>query len=158
MNDKTPIPMEDLSFDAKVLAGSWFGLGMRSTVTLHLMESQPTARTQAAIDELVSKGVIAVEPFNELGGLVHRPLVDCGEAALWLRRLVMEEGRSSEADWPLYEAIDEQGAYERMSPFGKGVWAGEKHGAKPRDNPFAKDTDPESHARWEKGRRTATRR
>lgn len=158
MNEQKTIPMDDLSFDAKVLAGAWFGMGMKTTVTLHLVESQPTKRTQDAIDELVSKGVMGVEPFNDLGGLVHRPLVDCSEAFRWLRGVVEDETMSAEAKWPLYEAIDERGAYERMTPYGKGVWDGERKGAKPRDNPYDRVSAPERHACWEKGRRNATRR
>lgn len=106
MNAERSNPMDDLSFDAKVLAGAWFGMGMKTTITLHLVESQPTARTQAAIDELTSKGVMGVEPFNDLGGLVYRPLVDCSEASRWLRGIVMDESRSDQAKWPLYEPID----------------------------------------------------
>jgi len=52
----------DLSADALFLAGSLFnmmapGVG---TVTFHMRESRPTARTQAALDELVAAEAVKV--------------------------------------------------------------------------------------------------
>jgi hypothetical protein len=159
MTDTTTIPMDDLGFDAKVLAGAWFGMGMRTSVTLHLRESRPTARTQAAMDELVSRGVMSAEPFNEFGGLVLKPLVDCRDASRWFHGIMGTTGEGGDpeavarAKWTLYEAIDEDQAYELMTPFGKGVWDKEKRGRKPRDNPYDAETAPLDYAQWRKGHR-----
>lgn len=66
----------ELSFDAKFLAGALFammepGVG---TLTFGMRESKPTARTQAALDELVAKNAAMVRPFNKFGGVVYTPL------------------------------------------------------------------------------------
>lgn len=157
---QTAIDMDALGFDAKVLAGSSFGMGMKTSVTLMQRESHATARTQAAFDELVERGVVAVEPYNEFGGLVYRPLVDCGEAFRWLHAIIMDESRpelKTQASWQLYEPIDENQAYDLMTPFGKGVWDKERRGLKPKDNPYDATTQADDHARWRKGHRCGGR-
>lgn len=80
------IDLSILSDDAKAIAGCWFALmkpNSQSALTLHLIENKPAPRTQDALDELVGKGVLSVEPFNEFGGLVYKPLVDCHDAFKW---------------------------------------------------------------------------
>ena len=82
--------MEDdvLSDDAKAVAGGWFGF-MRpgaGRVTCHMRETKPTARAQAAIDELVAAGIVKVSKFNRYGGLVYEPLKDCTEYRRWLAK------------------------------------------------------------------------
>lgn len=62
----------ELSFDAKILAGALFGI-MMTEVTFHMVESQPTARTQAALDEMVCKGALTCKPFNSLGAVSYKP-------------------------------------------------------------------------------------
>ena len=81
--------MDGLSDDAKAIAGCWFAkmrVGGDSALTLHLVELKPAPRTQAALDELVDRGAISVEPFNGSGGLVYKPQVDCFEAFSWFMR------------------------------------------------------------------------
>ncbi len=75
---------EDLSDDAKVVFGALFGLGTKTTLTHHLRESVPTARTFDALTELVAKGYLSCEPYNRFGGLVYRPLKDPRPAFKWL--------------------------------------------------------------------------
>jgi hypothetical protein len=83
----TDINLEPLSKRARALAGVWFGM-MRpdscSGVTMNLRELKPTEITQAAIDELLAAGIISKEPFNEYGGIVYKPLVDCWPAFIWM--------------------------------------------------------------------------
>lgn len=160
MTDERKIDLDDVSFDAKVLAAAWFGMGMKTTVTTHLRESRPAARTQQAIDELIAKGVVSVEPFNEFGGRVYKPLVDCRDASRWLHGVLGDTSRGDEADlarWKLHEKIDEDQAYELMTPYGQGVWDKEKRGRKPSDNPYDKAAAPDDHARWLKGYRKGVR-
>ena len=77
--------MDGLSDDAKAIAGVWFARMTPKSdgLTLHLRENKPAPRTQAALDELVDRGVISVSRFNRYGGLVYKPLVDCWEAFVW---------------------------------------------------------------------------
>jgi hypothetical protein len=76
---------DDLSFDAKCVLGAWFGMGGKTVVTLHLRDSEPTLRCRAALNELVENKVLSVEPFNQFGGEVYKPLVEnAGEFMRWL--------------------------------------------------------------------------
>lgn len=74
----------DLSDDAKVLLGCWFGIGL-TEVSFALREGRPTERTQAAIDELVEKKVLHREPFQDRGFRL-KPLTDCEPYGRWLMR------------------------------------------------------------------------
>lgn len=74
----------ELSDDAKTVCGVWFGMGYKSVLNLHLRESQPTPRCKIALDELVSKKVLAVGPFNQFGGLTYKPLIDTRPLLAWL--------------------------------------------------------------------------
>ncbi len=74
----TKAQAEKLSADAKFFASSIFymmppGAGK---LTFQMIESRPSDRSQAALDELVAAGVVSVEPFNSLGGVTYRPLVE----------------------------------------------------------------------------------
>jgi hypothetical protein len=70
---------EGLSFDAKCIAGAWFGMMSpgKGTLTFELQTGRPTDRALDALSELVGAGVVSVEAFNEYGGLVYQPLIDC---------------------------------------------------------------------------------
>lgn len=75
-----------LSDDAKAIAGCWFAqmrVDGESSLTLHLETLKPAPRTQVALDELVAKQVVSVKPFNEFGGLVYKPLINCSPAFIW---------------------------------------------------------------------------
>lgn len=65
----------NLSDDAYFLACSLFSMMKPNdgTVTFRMQESRPTARTQAALDELVARGKLTVRPFNQFGGFVYSP-------------------------------------------------------------------------------------
>lgn len=78
------INLEPLSKRARCIAGLWFGMGMKTSVTHHLRESQPSLETRMALTELMEAGVISEEPFNRYGGLVYKPLVNCRPAWMWL--------------------------------------------------------------------------
>lgn len=58
-----------LSEDAEYLARNIFWYAGK--LTFQEVESKPTARTQAALDELVDTGILTVEPFNRFGGKVY---------------------------------------------------------------------------------------
>jgi len=79
--------MDDLSFDAKCIAGAWFGIMIpgKGGLTFQLQESAPSDRAQDALDELVRSKIISVEPFNRYGGLVYRPLINCSWGFEFLR-------------------------------------------------------------------------
>lgn len=101
--------IDTLSEDAKCLAGVWFGLmtPKKGKVTLQLVESRPAPRTQSALDELVEKGVISVEPYNKFGGLVYRPLIDCHDAYKYQARLFLS-GKGDHVNWQLMEPLRSQ--------------------------------------------------
>ena len=68
--------MAVLSADALYFAGTMFNMMVpgEGTLIFRMKESRPTARSQAALDELVAAGAISVAPFNQFGGLVYTPL------------------------------------------------------------------------------------
>lgn len=91
----------DLSDDAKVIYGAWFGMGL-TEVSFALREGKPTARTQGAIDELVAAGVAFREPFKEIGFRL-KPCHDAKPYQKWLR------ANMTKADFPLMDDIPARG-------------------------------------------------
>lgn len=79
IEQESPDVREVLSFDAKCIAGAWFGLmtAGKGELTFGLQSVRPTERAMAALAELVEHGVVSVEKFNRFGGLVYTPLTDC---------------------------------------------------------------------------------
>lgn len=64
--------MAALSQDAQFLGSALFSMmEVGGTLTFGMRESRPTARTQAALDELVQAGCVSVKPFNDFGGVVY---------------------------------------------------------------------------------------
>jgi hypothetical protein len=55
-----------------------------------MVESKPSPRSQAALDELVAAGLVKAEPFNSHGGVTYTPLVE------FPRRTKAPKG-----DWPI---------------------------------------------------------
>lgn len=88
-----------LSPDAMFLGSSLFSMMTPGDgkLTFGMRESRPTARTQAALDEMVKAKVVSVEPFNDLGGLTYRPLVSFRRPSQSLARRV--------GKWPITEPI-----------------------------------------------------
>lgn len=79
------VDLDAVSDDAKGILGAWFALfGSKSTLDLQLQENVPHPRTEAALAELVEKGIISVEPLSWRGGLRYRALKDCHPALAWL--------------------------------------------------------------------------
>ena len=94
MIERAEIDLSALTDDAKAIAGCWFAkmrVGGESKLTLQLVEHVPAPRTEAALAELVSKGVVSVEPFNRFGGLVYKPLIDCHPAFVWFMKNAKRE-------------------------------------------------------------------
>lgn len=84
--DRETLDLATLSDDAKAIAGCWFAkmkVDGESALTLHMVENVPAPRTEAALAELVERGVVSVAPFNRFGGLVYKPLIDCHPAFRW---------------------------------------------------------------------------
>lgn len=74
----------DLSTDAKILLGTSFAMGRKTSLTFQMNANRPTARTQAALDELLAKEALTSEPANSHGGVTYRPLIDTMPYALWV--------------------------------------------------------------------------
>jgi hypothetical protein len=97
---------DDLSFDAKGVAGAWFGMMVpgKGELTFQLQQGKPSERAQAALDELVTKDLISVEAFNRYGGLVYRPLVRFDAAFKWLG----EQVDNPDIKFPLIETVKDE--------------------------------------------------
>lgn len=70
MSKKSELP--EISDDAKMLLACTFMLGM-TDLTYRMQESRPSDRAKAALDELVSKGVLLKEKINMAGGIGFKP-------------------------------------------------------------------------------------
>jgi len=93
-----------LSIDARIVAGSLFGLfGEKAGVTFLMQENRPTARCQAALDELVSAGDLTVEDANTLGGKTYRPTRTFKDEYLEVGRLAAEDPETTK--FPITEPI-----------------------------------------------------
>lgn len=101
MTDHSIESFSELSDDAKTVAGAWFGMGYKTVLNLHLRESRPTPRCQAALDELVAKKVLAVGPFNKFGGVTYKPLLDTRPMMTWL----LKRGENDLGHFVLMEPI-----------------------------------------------------
>lgn len=80
------VAMDMLSDDAKAVAGSVFGT-MRpghGTLTFRMIESRPTARMQAALDELEAAGLVECKPINQVGGKEYRVLANLNDFFVWM--------------------------------------------------------------------------
>jgi hypothetical protein len=101
--------MQMLSDDAKAVAGGCFGT-MRpghGELRFAMKEYRPSARTQAALEELEAMG--GIETTKEPGGAVcHRALVNFWDFFLWLRR---QEGRA-DLRFKIVEPIEAGGGKE----------------------------------------------
>ncbi|MGU3286507.1 hypothetical protein [Methylobacterium mesophilicum] len=91
--------MSDLSDNARAVAAAWFGM-MRPDSTSRLrfgmVESRPSERAQAGLDELQAAGVISRED-EPRGAVVYRPLIECREHLEWAwRRMRTPEGLSDQ--------------------------------------------------------------
>ncbi len=94
---------EELTFDAKMVAGAWFGLmdPGKGQLTFSLAELRPTDRALDALSELVAAHLLSVEPFNRYGGLVYRPLTNFR----WAFKLLVEHDGDPAIKWPLTERL-----------------------------------------------------
>lgn len=77
--------MPDLSDNARAVAAAWFGMMQpngRSQLRFAMVESRPSERAQAGLDELLAAGIISRED-EPSGAIVYRPLVECREHLQW---------------------------------------------------------------------------
>lgn len=110
--ENSPLDAYDLSDDAMGLAGVWFARmkvgSPRSTLTLALKISKPAPRTQAALDELVAKGVIShhinTPTEADAGSHVYQPLVDCFDAFVWMHERLKTDPDS--LSWKMMVPVD----------------------------------------------------
>lgn len=96
--------MRELSDDAKAVAGAHFGLLGKvgsSELIFHMIESKPTRRMQAALDELVELGFLTRKSFNRYGGVVYTLARDCKPFARWFHNQDKERFR-----FPITEPIN----------------------------------------------------
>jgi hypothetical protein len=106
---------ERLSPEAKAVAAAWFGM-MRVDGESHLrfamVENRPTAKAQAALDELYDAGFISRET-EWSGAVIYRPLRDCRPFLVPLMRAALEDNGASldpRMKFPLTEPIPGVGA------------------------------------------------
>lgn len=64
--------LPEISDDAKMLLACTFMLGM-TALNYGMQKSRPSDRAKAALDELVSKGVLLKEKANDAGGIGYKP-------------------------------------------------------------------------------------
>ncbi|UTC29409.1 hypothetical protein BAMBUS_03270 [Brevundimonas phage vB_BpoS-Bambus] len=98
---------EALPLDAQLLFGIWFGMGRKDDFTLRhgLKEWRPRPRTQAALDDLLAAGFIAVEQ-EPSGAKVYRMLKDSYAALLWAMAYIeKDEEQRAAAKWRLMEPV-----------------------------------------------------
>ncbi|QAY80439.1 hypothetical protein ETR14_27760 (plasmid) [Sphingosinicella sp. BN140058] len=154
--------LDGLGDDAILIAGSTFALATK--LHLGLRESKPSDRLQAALDELVAKDILSVEPFNDFGGLVYRTQASTRLAQQWVQTALLDAdslnyGRlqdGGDLHFALYVPIGLEEAETLMTPYGRGVFAGEK--GKPRSsNPYPADTEATAHKDYNRGWRLGRR-
>lgn len=97
----TKAQRETLSADALYFASSMFMLMTpgKGELTFRMVDSKPSPRSQAALDELVAAGVVSSEPFNKYGGVTYRPLV-----------VFPRVGREPPGEWPMTVPISGRSA------------------------------------------------
>jgi hypothetical protein len=85
-----------LSKDAKFFGSSMFWLMEpgKGELTFRMVETRPSPRSQAALDELVAAGAVSRRPFNRLGGVVYTPLIAFDRP-----------GKAPPGKWPITEPI-----------------------------------------------------
>ena len=104
-----------LSDGAKAVAGAWFGMMApgKGELTFQLREGRPSDEAQQGLDELVRAGIISVEPFNEFGGIVYRPLAPCNWAFKWLSRNLKNPAAKIRMTVPLANEAEGQAHRQR---------------------------------------------
>jgi hypothetical protein len=92
--------MKSLSDDAKIILGGYFGYGIAGTTTLvfGMKESRPTARAQAALDQLVKAGALNRRDLQD-GAMEYTQQVNCSEFGRWFGR------NKSKGKWSTTEPI-----------------------------------------------------
>ncbi|MFF9549348.1 MULTISPECIES: hypothetical protein [Bacteria] len=81
--------MSDLSDDARAVAAAWFGMSQpgQGHLRFAMVQSKPSARAQAGLNELLAAGIISRED-EPSGAVTYRPLVSCYEHQVWaMKRL-----------------------------------------------------------------------
>lgn len=112
---------DTLSFDAKAVAGGWFGMMVpgKGDLTFQLQSVKPSERAQNALDELVWEGLVNVEPFNDYGGLVYTPLVRFDVAMRWLGTQIDNPAIKFPLVEPVKDEADALGHQQRALTLGR---------------------------------------
>ena len=94
---------EVLSFDARCIAGAWFGMMSpgKGDVTFQLREGRPSDRAVASLLELKRAGFISIEEFNRYGGVVCRAVQDMRWAFDWLG----QNRDNPDLKWPITQPL-----------------------------------------------------
>lgn len=106
----TPLRNSDhgpLSEDAKAVAYAFMPT-IASSVTFHFRSHRPTQRTQAALEELVDKGLATAEPFNRFGSMIYKPTSDFSYLAAWAWNRTISGADRGFMLWEPVKAADEQ--------------------------------------------------
>lgn len=153
---KCPINIEDIPEHVKAALVPFVGFGLKTTLHYSLNDSRPSDKMKKGLDEAVEMGIISVEPFNQFGGLVYKPILDCSPLRLWVNSNLERLGEGGDLCTPQHQPFkDEDEKVDWMSPWGQGCYAKEVQGKKPSDNPYEAGT--EEHKQWASGYRAAAR-
>lgn len=98
----------DLSPEARAVGAAWFGMmrhaDSESQLRFGMVQSRPTAKAQAGLDELVAKGWISREN-EKRGAVIYRPLKDCTILLRPLMKATLEGTLKSAMNFALTEPI-----------------------------------------------------
>lgn len=97
--------MPDLSDDARAVAAAWFGMCRpgQSYLRFAMVQSKPSARAQAGLNELLAADIISRED-EPSGAVTYRPLMDCREHLAWAWKR-MEDGTAERDSFRLVDRI-----------------------------------------------------
>ena len=89
MSKKITLPKELDGADAVTIGvcGVWFGNmrpGGNGELHFGMRQSRPTAEVQAALDDLVARGVVSLTADAHGPGCTYRPLINCFDAFRWV--------------------------------------------------------------------------
>lgn len=98
--------MSDLSDDARAVAAAWFGMSQpgQGHLRFAMVQSKPSARAQAGLDELLAAGIISREDERS-GAVTYRPLVSCHEHQVWAMKRLFD-GTAEASSFRLVDPIE----------------------------------------------------
>jgi len=85
---KLPEAIDALSDDAKAVAGAWFSMmepGRCTGLNFAMIEYRPSDRSQAALDELLSAGLVD-KTVTKAGAVNYVPLISFRPLLAWMHQ------------------------------------------------------------------------